>query len=197
MPSTPLRQVLASSSSQAPTKSSPPNQASKLFELMSNSPSATQRKRKSMEAMSRVDADTKSPFAFFQSANTATTEQEKENAQSSESHLQQSLNYSKKGRKAIKSAERAALQFINERYDVPNEVSMESTAFGPLSGTCYEERVLNTFADGKLSPYLKPEYRHAHSTDNDKEAINTLCTVCVTCGLPGHTYTTCQKVLLL
>ena len=185
MHQTPLKKTTMVSSTEAPN-ATPPNASSKqLLQLMSTSPCASSGyKRKAAVAMAALDEQTtaKQPKPLLVPVIKA---HEKENVDSPRAFLHESLRYKGKGKVSIKPEQRAALQFINERFAVPDEnVLADASEFGPLSGTCYEERVLSSYVSGKLSK---------KSNCDDVEA----CTVCVTCGMQGHRYTSCKQVLLL
>lgn len=79
--------------------------------------------------------------------------------------------------------------WIRQNFDIPKDME-QSRAFGPLSGCCYEERVITAYALNKL------DFLHTQSNDtgtHDMSASTTM--ICTACAELDHTRDQCHLLL--
>jgi hypothetical protein len=85
-------------------------------------------------------------------------------------YLHKNVEYSRKGEKKISAPKIKAFKWICERYVIPNDFE-QKREYGPLSGTTYEERVIDAYSVGKLE-------RKESASDEE----TCVCTVCADVG---------------
>jgi len=84
-------------------------------------------------------------------------------------HIHKNVDYHRKGEAAdaLPAKTLKAFQLISECYIIPNDIE-QSRAYGPLSGSSYEERVISAYRLGKLQASDEP--------------ATIICTECVSIG---------------
>jgi hypothetical protein len=66
-------------------------------------------------------------------------------------YIHKNLEYARKGQSANLSPQRLkVLQWIQEYYEIPKDIEQDR-AYGPLSGSSYEDRVIAAYRLGKLT----------------------------------------------
>ena len=94
-------------------------------------------------------------------------------------HIHKNVDYHRKGQAAdaLSPNTLKAFQLIEQHYEIPNDLE-QSRAYGPLSGSTYEERVITAYRLGKLQAVDRP--------------AQIICTACA--GL-GHQRDGCPTLL--
>ena len=121
-----------------------------------------------------------------------TPQKSKENASSSDyqsgededvfkpTHIHANLDYYRRGDLALNQETLKVYRFIRDNFHIPTHIE-GSTKFGPLSGSCFEERVIRAYSLGELHP-------------KDGRVKHDLL-VCTYCGEEGHTRGECNELL--
>lgn len=81
-------------------------------------------------------------------------------------YIHKNLEYSRQGEASLPEETLKAFRLVAAAYDIPDDLE-QRRSFGPLSGSTYEERVLQAYMLDKLEP---------------KESPVKVCTSCATIG---------------
>lgn len=98
-------------------------------------------------------------------------------------HVHRNLEYLRSGQATISEGKKKAYEFIIQHCVIPENFENDRR-FGPLSGSCHEDRVIAAFTVGRLRS--KPGDRHA-------EAV--AAGVCSNCGGVGHRRINCASLI--
>lgn len=98
-------------------------------------------------------------------------------------HVHKNLEYVRSGQAALSEGKRKAHEFVIEHCDIPDNFENDRK-FGPLSGTCHEDRVIAAFTVGRLQ--AKPGVTHANAV---------AAGVCSFCGEVGHRRISCSALI--
>lgn len=111
---------------------------------------------------------------------TVTPEQEESQALSQyiPTYIHKNLEYRRGGSANLSAATLEVFRLITQHYVIP-EGFEQSRKYGPLSGTCYEERVIQAYSLGKLTP-----------VEGSEKLV--ICTVCAT---EGHRRSSCPTLV--
>ena len=91
--------------------------------------------------------------------------------------LHKLLKYKRRGDAQLTDVQRTVMAFIERNFTVPEDFE-RSHKFGPLSGTCFEERLITAYANDQLEPRLAA-------------ADITKLRMCTCCAKRGHAQTDC------
>ena len=91
--------------------------------------------------------------------------------------LHKLLKYKRRGDAQLSDVQRTVMSFIERHFNVPEDFE-RSHKFGPLSGMCFEERLIAAYANELLEPRV--------ATDSISDLR-----ICTYCGKHGHTQTDC------
>lgn len=105
--------------------------------------------------------------------------EEKGSAEFVPKYIHKNVGYHCKGKSEISTTKQAAYELILDSHVIPKDLET-SRAFGPLSGTCFEDRVLQAYTLGKL------EVQSGYDGDT------RICTVCAD---KGHKRTECPTLI--
>ena len=94
------------------------------------------------------------------------------------SYIHKNLEYRRGGSAHLSAATLEVFRLITQHYVIPADFE-QSRKYGPLSGTCYEERVVQAYSLGKLAP-----------VDGSEKLV--ICTVCAT---KGHRRSSCPTLV--
>jgi len=97
-------------------------------------------------------------------------------------YIHKNLDYKRRGDKSSSLPEitRKVFGLIEENYDIPQDFEQQR-AYGPLSGTSYEERVIQEYSLGKLNPKAR-------------RGTNTI-EICTCCASLGHKRFDCPTLV--
>jgi hypothetical protein len=95
-------------------------------------------------------------------------------------YLHKNVEYSRKGEAKISAPTIKAFKWICERYVIPNDFE-QKREYGPLSGTTYEERVIDAYSVDKLE-------RKESAPDEETR-------VCTVCADVGHKRDDCPTLI--
>jgi len=82
-------------------------------------------------------------------------------------HIHKNVEYHRKGQAALLPQTLKAFQLIEQHYSIPKDLE-QNRIYGPLSGSCYEERAITAYRLGKLQALDQP--------------AKVICTACVELG---------------
>ena len=91
--------------------------------------------------------------------------------------LHKLLEYKRRGNAQLSDVQHKVVAFIERHFHVPEDFE-RSHKFGPLSGMCFEERLIAAYANELLEPRV--------ATGNTSDLR-----ICTNCGKHGHTKTDC------
>ena len=94
-------------------------------------------------------------------------------------YIHKNLGYHRQGKSKLDPKKQSAFEQIVETYVIPKDLE-QSRAHGPLSGTCFEERVLQAYALGNLA------------VRQDFEGETRICTACAE---KGHKRNECPTLI--
>jgi hypothetical protein len=84
-------------------------------------------------------------------------------------YIHKNLDYKRRGEKDLPAATLEVYRLVCDHYEIPENFE-QRRAYGPLSGTSHEERVIQAYSIGKLSP------KHGDIAPAE------ICTCCATLG---------------
>jgi hypothetical protein len=94
-------------------------------------------------------------------------------------YVHKNVQYQTEGEAVLPESRLQAYQLIKDSFVIPDDFE-QSRQHGPLSGSCFEERVIKAYNVGSLEP--KPD------TETGLE-------ICVHCGTVGHLKVDCDELL--
>jgi len=95
-------------------------------------------------------------------------------------YIHQNVNYSRRGEAALPEMTLKVFRMVCDNFVVPEDLEQQRR-YGPLSGTSYEERVIQEYSLGRLAPKSKKN-----------ETATAICTVCAT---TGHKRSECPSLI--
>lgn len=96
-------------------------------------------------------------------------------------YIHKNLDYKKRGEKTLSATTSEVYRLVCEHYEIPDNFE-QRRSFGPLSGTSYEERVVQAYAVGRLASSRK---------DGDAPAAE----ICTCCAALGHKRVDCPTLI--
>lgn len=95
-------------------------------------------------------------------------------------HLHANVDYHRRGDLALDCKTLKVYRFIRDNFCIPNTFEMDHK-LGPLSGSCFEERVIRAYCLGELEPR--------------KGKVKSNLLVCTYCGGEGHKKDSCRDLI--
>jgi len=97
-------------------------------------------------------------------------------------YIHKNLNYQRRGEAFLNEKLKHAFDLVEEHYVIPSDFESDRS-YGPLSGTCFEERAVNAYDRGLLlaSP--------------DQPTIEGNILICTHCAELGHRQDDCQDLI--
>ncbi|KAG7364023.1 hypothetical protein IV203_037225 [Nitzschia inconspicua] len=106
-------------------------------------------------------------------------------------YIHQNLSYQRRGKAQLSSTMKQTFALVEEHYVIPNDFET-NMKYGPLSGTCFEERVVDAYNDGLLQyKSSKPE---THTQTTTATAATTV-DICSHCAAMGHKRIDCPELV--
>ncbi|KAG7340144.1 hypothetical protein IV203_006548 [Nitzschia inconspicua] len=106
------------------------------------------------------------------------------------SYIHQNLSYQRRGKAQLSSTMKQTFALVEEHYVIPNDFET-NMKYGPLSGTCFEERVIDAYNDGLLQcKSSKPEI-HTQT----KTTTTAIVDICSHCAVTGHKRIDCPELV--
>lgn len=95
-------------------------------------------------------------------------------------HIHANVDYHRRGDLALDAKTLKVYRFVREHFLIPKDIEAEHK-FGPLSGSCFEERVIRAYSLGELEAKDGLDESDLH--------------VCTYCGEEGHVKGDCSELL--
>ena len=97
--------------------------------------------------------------------------------------IHKKVQYQQRGCATLSDTTVDVFQFVAAHYTIPSDLERNILQYGPLSGTCYEVRVLEAYERNLLVPKL---------SDNNTNGTTSICT---NCGTLDHVIDNCPQLL--
>ena len=97
--------------------------------------------------------------------------------------IHKKVQYQQRGCATLSDTTVDVFQFVTAHYTIPSDLEQNILQYGPLSGTCYEVRVLEAYERNLLVPKL---------SDNNTNGTTSICT---NCGTLDHVIDNCPQLL--
>jgi hypothetical protein len=95
-------------------------------------------------------------------------------------YIHKNLNYQRRGSASLNQKLKRAFDLVEDHYVIPSDFE-SNRSYGPLSGTCFEERAVNAYDKGLLLP----------KQSSRKDGV----LICCFCSELGHTQDDCPKLI--
>ncbi|KAL3925698.1 MAG: hypothetical protein SGILL_000230 [Bacillariaceae sp.] len=99
-------------------------------------------------------------------------------------YIHKNLNYQRSEQASIPEELKQSFALVEEYFEIPRDFE-SNTSYGPLSGTCFEERVVEAYNHGLLKS-------KDWETNNDDGTIVKICSHCAT---TGHKREDCPELI--
>jgi hypothetical protein len=118
-------------------------------------------------------------------------------------YIHKNLDYQRRGQASLSVTVQTIFQLVEEYYVIPNDFET-NPFYGPLSGTCYEERVINAYNRGMLRSKRWEENTTTTTTDTTAATTTTTTTttgiidgihICSHCAVIGHMRDDCPELI--
>lgn len=144
------------------------------------------------QSISFVPVLSSTPAKEFQPKTSVVTPDEEEQKQRTEAefvpvYIHKNLGYHTKGTVNLSETSLKAFSLICQTHIIPDDLQ-SSRVHGPLSGSSYEERVLQKYMLRQLQP--KPEYQV-----DGIEDVSSSGKICIACAEQGHIRDDCPSLL--
>ena len=94
-------------------------------------------------------------------------------------YIHKNLNYKRRGQAFLDKTLKCAFDLVEKNYVIPSDFENDRS-YGPLSGTCFEERVVNAYDRGLLLP----------NVSSDCGIL-----ICINCAKIGHQQDDCPDLI--
>ena len=105
-------------------------------------------------------------------------------------HIHSNVDYHRRGDLVLDQGKLRAYRFIHNNFHIPKNIETDPT-FGPLSGGCFEERVIRAYSLGKLELNKNGKMMSKRGSTSGNEML----LVCSYCGDEGHKRDGCSQLL--
>lgn len=104
-------------------------------------------------------------------------------------YIHKNLNYQGRGLASTSATLRTTFALVEQHYRLPSDLET-NRVYGPLSGTCYEERAVEAYNLGLLEP------REGASGGNEATATSSATvSICCHCAVLGHKRDDCPDLI--
>jgi hypothetical protein len=103
-------------------------------------------------------------------------------------YIHKNLNYQRRGQASLSSVVQQTFDLVEEYYVIPKDFET-NRKYGPLSGTCFEERAINAYNEGWLHSKKEGE------DDYVENAATTAVEICSHCAVTGHRRDDCLELI--
>ena len=93
-------------------------------------------------------------------------------------YIHKNLNYQRRGQASISEELKKTFALVEQHYEIPNDFETNKKRYGPLSGTCFEERVVTAYDHGLL-----------------ESKSDTITEICSHCAVTGHKREDCPVLI--
>ena len=103
-------------------------------------------------------------------------------------HIHKNLNYQRRGQASISKELKKTFALVEDYFEIPRDFESNKT-YGPLSGTCFEERVVEAYNHGLLQSKTRGD------NDGDDSGNKTVVEICSHCATTGHKREDCPELV--
>jgi hypothetical protein len=94
-------------------------------------------------------------------------------------YIHKNLSYQRRGKASLTDKVQQTFDLIETHFTIPSDFE-QNRKYGPISGSCYEERTIQAYTLSLLEP-IKPE--------------NASVEICSECAIIGHNRMDCPKLI--
>jgi hypothetical protein len=105
-------------------------------------------------------------------------------------YIHKNLNYQRRGQAFLNETLKRVFDLVEEHYVIPSDFE-SNRSYGPLSGTCFEERVVNAYDRG----LLLPNHENRHQQLSNDEGCGSVLVICTHCAALGHRQEDCPDLI--
>jgi hypothetical protein len=105
--------------------------------------------------------------------------EEKKEAAYVPTHIHKNLSYLRRGQASLSETSRKTFELVEAHFIIPRDLE-QNGSFGPLSGTCFEERAIRAYNLSLLEP---------------KEKGHAAVEICSNCATLGHKRNDCPDLI--
>lgn len=160
----------------------------KEIQVVPATPEKKKRRRNNKQVISTYFSPVKATDAKKAAAIVVTPEQKDETEQEEKAipesqqhvpiYIHKNVGYQRRGEASISSKLKRVFELVEEHYSIPADFE-SNRSFGPLSGTCFEERAVNAYEKGLLK-----------ATKTSQAVL-----ICTYCGTVGHEADECPDLI--
>lgn len=103
-------------------------------------------------------------------------------------YIHKNLNYQRRGQASISKELKQTFVLVKEHFEIPRDFE-SNKMYGPLSGTCFEERVVEAYNHGLLQSKTRGD------DDGDDSGNKTVVEICSHCATTGHKREGCPELV--
>jgi hypothetical protein len=100
-------------------------------------------------------------------------------------YIHKNLFYQRLGQASLSTTVQKTFQLVKEHYIIPKDIETNHNKYGPLSGTCLEERVIDAYQVGLLLP----------SKGLPHNNVGRVVEICTHCAVTGHQRDDCPELI--
>ena len=122
-------------------------------------------------------------------------QQQQQEQQHVPTYIHKNLNYHRRGQAFLNETLKRVFDLVEEHYVIPSDFE-SNRSYGPLSGTCFEERVVNAYDRGLLLPNHPNENENQNQQpSNDDEGCGSVLIICTHCAALAHRQEDCPDLI--
>ena len=121
-------------------------------------------------------------------------------------YIHKNLEYQRKGQATLSDVTETVYRWIEQHYEIPDDFENNIHKYGPISGTCYEERVIKSYDMGLLQPKMVSggggiDYDYDDDDDDGgggggvSGRVDILTGICSECACTGHKRIDCPQLI--
>lgn len=99
-------------------------------------------------------------------------------------YIHKNLSYQREGTASLPPTVKRTFELVRDHYEIPENIEQDRS-YGPLSGSCYEERVIRAYNLSMLEP-------KGQSSDG---SVTTGIEICSHCATVGHKRNECPDLI--
>eukprot|EP00529_Nitzschia_sp_RCC80_P031990 CAMPEP_0113508376 /NCGR_PEP_ID=MMETSP0014_2-20120614/36984_1 /TAXON_ID=2857 /ORGANISM="Nitzschia sp." /LENGTH=225 /DNA_ID=CAMNT_0000404085 /DNA_START=81 /DNA_END=758 /DNA_ORIENTATION=- /assembly_acc=CAM_ASM_000159 len=108
-------------------------------------------------------------------------------------YIHKNLEYQRKGQATLSNVTKKVYGWIEQHYDMPSDFENNIHKYGPISGTCYEERTIKSYDMGLLQP--KTVGGGGGGGGDAAGGDDILTGICSECACTGHKRIDCPELI--
>jgi hypothetical protein len=109
-------------------------------------------------------------------------------------YIHANVSYKVQGTAPLAPATIKAFEYIVKHYEIPSNLEQQR-AYGPLSGSSFEERVIQQYDLGQLVLKSDGDHDDEETKDNDNDSSALEHVICTCCASVGHERNDCPTLI--